>query len=248
MQRPLLCLGCGLLVLTGCTTDQEGDYQSPAGNYDLTHWKLTLPDDEASEVRSDQLKGGYASRYFHLADNGAMVFMAPSGAGSTKNSDYPRAELRELLDPADDNRNWTGAGFHQLKASAQVLRAPSTQKIIVGQIHGFDARPLIKLQWQKGKLKSLIKRHPKGSNQDISHVFATPVGNDLFSYVIEVQDGVLSVEVNGERIQHDFYKEDPAWRDVPFYFKAGAYVQDDDEDGDDDVGEVQFTQLSVHHD
>ena len=220
MQRPRLGLGCGLLVLTGCTTDQEGDYQSPAGNYDLTHWKLTLPDDDASEVRSDQLKGGYA----------------------------PRAELRELLDPADDNRNWTGAGFHQLKASARVLRAPSTQKIIVGQIHGFDARPLIKLQWQKGKLKSLIKRHPKGSNQDISHVFATPVGNDLFSYVIEVQDGVLSVEVNGERIQHDFYKEDPAWRDVPFYFKAGAYVQDDDEDGDDDVGEVQFTQLSVHHD
>ena len=134
------------------------------------------------------------------------------------------------------------------EASARVLRAPSTQKIVVGQIHGFDARPLIKLQWEKGKLKSLIKRHPKGSNKDISHVFATPVGNDLFSYVIEVQDGVLTVEVNGERIQHDFYKEDAAWRDVPFYFKAGAYVQDDDEDGDDDVGEVQFTQLNVRHD
>ncbi|GAD62727.1 putative lyase [Aquipseudomonas alcaligenes] len=247
MQRSLLCLGCGLLVLAGCSKDQDGPYQAPGGNYDLTHWKLTLPDDDASEVSSARLRAGYASRYFHLADNGAMVFMAPAGAGSTENSDYPRAELRELLDPDDDNRNWSGTGFHQLQASARVLRAPSTQKIIVGQIHGFDARPLIKLQWQKGRLKALIKRHPQGRNEDITHVFATLVGNDLFSYRIEVRDGVLAVEVNGERIEHDFFREDPAWRDVGFYFKAGAYVQDDEEDGADDVGEVQFTQLKVHH-
>ena len=249
MHRSLLCLGCGLLVLAGCSKDQDdGPFQAPGANYDLSHWKLTLPDAKASEVSSAELRAGYASRYFHLADNGAMVFMAPAGAGSTKNSDYPRAELRELLDPADDNRNWSGAGYHRLSASARVLRAPSTQKIIVGQIHGFDARPLVKLQWEKGRLKALIKRHPKGSNEDIRHVFATPVDNDLFSYSIEVRDGVLAVEVNGERISHDFYAADPAWRQVGFYFKAGAYVQDDEGDGDDDVGEVQFTQLSVRHD
>ncbi|WP_252270845.1 polysaccharide lyase family 7 protein [Pseudomonas subflava] len=247
MRRSLLCLA-GVLLIAGCSHDEQTDYRSPSGNYDLSHWKLTLPDDDASEVDNAKLRDGYASRYFHLADNGAMVFVAPSGAGSTKNSDYPRSELRELLDPTDDNRNWSGSGFHQLSASARVLRAPSTQKIIVGQIHGFDARPLIKLQWQKGKLRALIKRHPKGPNEDISHVFATPVDNDLFSYVIELRDGVLAVEVNGERITHDVYAEDPAWRDVTFYFKAGAYVQDDDEDGDDDLGEVQFTQLNVRHD
>ena len=247
MQRTLLCLS-GLVLLAACSTDQDGDYQAPGANYDLSHWKLTLPDDEASEVRSDELQAGYASRYFHLADNGAMVFVAPAGGGTTENSDYPRSELRELLDPDDDNRNWSGAGFHQLKATANVLRAPSSKKIIVGQIHGFDARPLVKLQWHKGRLKAQIKRHPKGSNQDISHEFATPVNHDLFSYTIELHDGVLMVEVNGERIRHDVFAEDPAWRDVGFYFKAGAYVQDDEEDGDEDVGEVQFTQLSVRHD
>lgn len=247
MPRPLLCLG-GLLLLAGCSTDQDGPYQAPGANYDLSHWKLTLPDDDASEVPNAELRAGYASRYFHLADNGAMVFVAPAGAGSTKNSDYPRSELRELLDPDDDNRNWGAMGFHQLKATARVLRAPSTQKIIVGQIHGFDARPLIKLQWHKGRLKALIKRHPQGSNEDLRHTFATPVGNDLFSYTIELHDGVLMVEVNGERIRHDVFGHDPAWREVAFYFKAGAYVQDDEEDGDEDVGEVQFTQLSVRHD
>lgn len=247
MHRSLFCLGGALLVLAGCSHDEQGDYQSPAGNYDLTHWKLTLPDGDASEVTSAELRAGYASRYFHLADNGALVFMAPAGAGSTAHSVYPRAELRELLDPEDDNRNWSGAGFHQLQASARVLRAPNTQKIIVGQVHGFDARPLLKLQWQKGRIKALIKRHPQGGNEDISHVFTTPVANDLFSYSIEVHEGVLTVEVNGERIQHDVYRADPAWRDIAFYFKAGAYVQDDENNGDEDFGEVQFTQLSVRH-
>ena len=248
MQRFLLCLGGGLLILAGCSSEPDGPWRAPGASYDLSHWKLTLPDKDASEVPGDELRAGYASRYFHLADNGAMVFMAPAGAGSTRNSDYPRAELRELLDPGDDNRNWSGEGFHQLEASAQVLRAPSTQKIIVGQIHGFDARPLVKLQWHKGRLKALIKRHPTGGNQDISHTFAAPVGNQPFAYRIEVRDGVLAVDVAGERIEHDFYKADPAWRDVAFYFKAGAYVQDDQHDGDDDLGEVQFSRLAVRHD
>lgn len=250
-MRPLtLCLGLGLLTLGGCGTDRETerDYQAPSSRYDLSHWKLTLPDDKASEVRSDELRGGYASRYFHLDEAGSMVFMAPSGAGSTKNSDYPRAELRELLDPNDDNRNWSVAGFHQLSASAQVLRAPSTQKIIVGQIHGFDARPLVKLQWHKGQLKALIKRHPEGSNDELKHSFAAQVGNAPFNYSIAMRDGVVTVQVEGERITHDVLASDPAWREVSFYFKAGAYVQDDDKDGDEDVGEVRFTQLAVQHD
>lgn len=239
-------LAIGLLV-AGCSMGQEGSYASPAGNYDLSHWKLTLPDSEASEVRPAQLGENYASKYFHLAENGAMVFVAPVGGGTTKNASYPRSELREVLDPNDDKRNWHGAGFHQLTATCRVLRAPSTEKIVVGQIHGFDARPLIKLQWEKGTLKALVKKHPKGSNEDISHVFSTRVGNDLFSYRIEVRDGVLDVEANGEHFRHDFYAADPAWRDVPFYFKAGAYVQDG-KGSADEVGEVQFTQLAVRHD
>ena len=249
-MRPItFCLSIGLLALGGCGTDREAErhYQAPGNRYDLSHWKLTLPDAEASEVDNARLRGGYASRYFHLADDGSMAFVAPAGGGSTKNSDYPRAELRELLDPSDDNRNWSVAGFHQLSASAQVLRAPSTQKIIVGQIHGFDARPLVKLQWHKGRLRVLIKRHPQGSNEEIKHSFAARVGEKPFRYAIALRDGVVTVEVEGERFQQDVLANDPAWRDVRFYFKAGAYVQDDDRDGDDDVGEVRFTQLAVQH-
>ena len=40
-----------------------------------------------------------------------------------------RVEMRELLDPDDDNRNWSGSGFHQLQASARVLRAPQAAAV-----------------------------------------------------------------------------------------------------------------------
>ncbi|MBC9251807.1 hypothetical protein A9179_16170 [Pseudomonas alcaligenes] len=248
MHRSILCLASLLLVLAGCRSEQQDErhYMAPAANYDLSHWKLTLPDEQASEVRPDALKAGYASRYFYLADNGAMVFVAPVRGGTTENSDYPRSELRELLDPSRDGQNWFGQGYHRLMAACRVLRSPSSEKIIIGQIHGYDARPLIKLQWDKGRLKALIKRHPEGSEEDLIHLFTTRVNNDLFSYSIEVRDGVLSVEANGERFQHDFFQADPAWRAVPLYFKAGAYVQDA-EGGAAEVGEVQFTELQVEH-
>ncbi|MWV17138.1 polysaccharide lyase family 7 protein [Pseudomonas sp. L-22-4S-12] len=236
----------GLLLVASCSTDPQRDYAAPGRNYDLTHWKLTLPDADASEIRPDELQAGYASPYFLLSESGAMVFVAPVTGGTTENAKYPRAELRELLDPADDRRNWSGTGLHRLKASCRVIQAPSTQKIIVGQIHGYDARPLIKLQWQKGRLKALVKRHPEGDDSDLSHLFSTAVNHDLFSYSIDVRDGVLSVEANGERFQHDFYASDPAWREVRFYFKAGAYVQDE-EGGAGEQGEVHFTELAVQH-
>lgn len=244
--RVILILGA-LLSLAGCGKGVEPqlDYSAPGARFDLAHWKLTIPDDKASEISPEQLRG-YASRYFYLADDGGMVFVVPASGGTTKNSDYPRSELREVLDPGNDNRNWSGSGFHRLEASCQVIRAPETGKVIVGQIHGFDARPLIKLQWEQGQLKALVKQHPQGSNKDVSHLFKAQVDKGFFSYRIEVQDGVLSVDVNGESFRHDFYAADPAWRRVPFYFKAGAYAQATS-GSDSDVAEVRFTQLQTEH-
>ncbi|MBM7060260.1 polysaccharide lyase family 7 protein [Pseudomonas sp. UL073] len=236
-----------LMALAGCQSPQQVAAPTPAPGtkYDLSQWKLTLPDRDANEILPAQL-ASYSSEYFHLTADGAMAFVAPAGGGTTENSRYPRSELREVLDPGDDNVNWSGSGHHALSATCQVIQAPREQKIIVGQIHGFDARPLIKLQWEKGKLKALIKQSPKGSNDDISHVFATRVDNRPFSYRIEVNEGRLSVEVEGERIEHDFYREDPAWREVTYYFKAGAYAQTA-KSANGEVAEVHFTRLQVEH-
>jgi hypothetical protein len=244
MQRMALwvLLG-GLLAVAGCQKSHDGP--APGKKYDLTQWKLTLPDKNANEVTAPEL-AGYASEYFHLSPEGAMAFVAPVGGGTTKNSSYPRSELREVIDPNDDNVNWSGEGQHVLRATCQVVQTPSEKKIIVGQIHGFDARPLIKLQWYKGRLKAQIKKSPKGDNSEITHLFAKRVDNRPFSYRIELNDGRLSVEVEGERIEHDVYKQDPAWRDVTFYFKAGAYAQSSKRHNGE-VAEVRFTHLDAEH-
>src|SRR5689334_23501229 len=78
----------------------------PGGNFDLSHWKLTLPDASASELSAAQLVAGYTNAsFFFTGPDGAMVFWCPVTGGTTSGSSYPRSELRELINPSDDNVN-----------------------------------------------------------------------------------------------------------------------------------------------
>src|SRR5262245_50376744 len=119
----------------------------PGGNFDLSHWKLTLPDALASEVSPILLAAGATNDAFFTGADGAMVFSCPVTGGTTIGSLYPRCELRELFDPFDDNLNWTGYGTHVLNAHCRVMQLPSTRKTIIGQIHSYIGKPLVKLQF-----------------------------------------------------------------------------------------------------
>lgn len=238
---PLLALVA--LVINGCATKPTAP---PSERFDLEHWKLTIPDADASEVWPEHLANGYVSEYFYTTPTGAMVFRAPVGGGTTKNSSYPRSELREMINPADDNQNWTADGIHSLNATCQVVKATDREKVIVGQIHGFQARPLVKLQWEKGRINALVKRYVEGDNEDIKYTFKSQPGHQPFSYQITMRDGVLELRVNNETITHDVYATDPRWANVGLYFKAGAYVQDDEGNGSE-TGEVHFTELVALH-
>jgi hypothetical protein len=229
-------------VLSACAIQPA----PPGERFDLRHWKLTLPDAEASEVQPAEL-ARYSSDYFFSTEDGAMVFRAPVSGGSTKNSSYPRSELREMINPDDDNQNWTADGTHVLSATCQVVNMPDQGKIIVGQIHGFQARPLVKLQWQEGKINALVKRYVDGDNEDIKYTFRSTPGDEAFRYQIRLRDGVLEITVNDESITHNVYSTDSRWRDVGLYFKAGAYVQDNEGNGTAEVGEVHFTDLATSH-
>ena len=76
--------------------------------------------------------------------------MEPDGG-----TEFARSELRELIDPADDNVCWAAPGTHILDARCRVSEVPSSQKVVIGQIHGYSgkANPLIKLQFFKGGSK-----------------------------------------------------------------------------------------------
>lgn len=220
----------------------------PGLNFDLTHWKLTLPAAGAPEVSSAQLVAGYTNAsFFYTGAGGEMVFWCPVTGGTTSGSSYPRSELREMLNPTDSTVNWRGYGTHTLDAQCRVLKVPSTGKVIIGQIHGYtgNAYPLIKLQYYNGLLDALVKHSPNSST-DTHYQFMTVGLSNLITYQIKVTDGVLSMTVNGSNRTVNIFQTDPAWTNQTMYFKAGNYCQDNS--GTSDEGAlVAFRQLSVSH-
>ncbi len=174
-----------------------------------------------------------------------MVFWCPVNGGRTSGSSYPRSELRERINPSNDSSNWTGYGTHVLSAQCKVTQVPSTPKIIIGQIHGYNSNPLIKLQYSSGKIEALVKVSPTGST-DQKYSFVTVGLNSNIDYAIKVVDGLLTMTVNGLVTNHNFFATNSGWTNVTYYFKAGSYVQDNSGNSTEG-GTVMFYSLSVSH-
>jgi hypothetical protein len=246
MQFGLACLS---LLSFGLVPARALNPLLPPGlNFDLTHWKLTLPETGAPEVSVAQLIAGYTNAaYFYTGSRGEMVFWCPVTGGTTSGSSYPRSELREMLNPTSSTVNWTGHGTHTLDAQCRVLKIPSTGKVIIGQIHGYtgNAYPLIKLQYYNGLVDALVKHSPNNSTD--THYYFMNVGlSNLITYQIKVTDGLLSMTVNGSNRAVNIFQTDPDWANQTMYYKAGNYCQDNS--GTSTEGAlVSFEQLSTSH-
>ena len=77
---------------------------SPAQNFDLSDWSISLPVDTNKDGVADNVPETYLSKglsikpLFYTGDDGGMVFYAPiSGPKTSKNTKYTRTELREML-------------------------------------------------------------------------------------------------------------------------------------------------------
>lgn len=216
------------------SADQPNQAAPPTAKFDLSHWKLTLPvdktgnyDGHASEVSAAQLAAGFKNSHFLSDASGSLVFWCPVNGAKTEGTEFPRSELREMLDPENPSVNWKAQGTHILSARCRVTEVPSNPKLVIGQIHSYSekAKPLVKLQYYKGRIEALVKSSPT-KGKDIKLVWPeVGLGND-FTYQIKLQDGVLSVAVNGNEQTENIVQNDPAWADQTFYFKAGAYPQD----------------------
>jgi hypothetical protein len=116
-----------------------------------------------------------------------------------------------------------------------------------GQIHGYSgkARPLIKLQFFKGRIEALVKESPT-KGKDLKLTFPE-VGLDKdFDYEIQLHDGLLNVSVNGTTQTINVFETDPEWAQQTLYFKVGAYVQDN-EGPDSEGARVLISRLRVSH-
>lgn len=139
----------------------------PSGNFDLTKWKITLPD--SKEVT--ELVGYQNPKWFFTDPTSAgMVFLSPNIGQTTANSSYTRSELREMLNAGAGTKalgnNWitstssasaksmAGGVDGTMNALLRVDHASTTGdaakvgRLVVGQIHGPETE-VIRLYYHK---------------------------------------------------------------------------------------------------
>jgi hypothetical protein len=139
----------------------------PSDNFDLTTWKITLPDQ--STVGELEVADGFESENEFYTDTvtGAMVFRCPNDGSTSGGSSYPRCELREMLRAGNDLYGTTGFGRNNwvfsssseriqgvmggidgtMNATVTVDHVSTTGesskvgRVIIGQIHASDDEP-----------------------------------------------------------------------------------------------------------
>lgn len=157
----------GLLSTTYVSAQDLDPNLPPSGNFDLSYWKLTRPNQQ--ELDEDALTSGtqVAGEFYTDPVTGAMVFWCPND-GLTGGSTYPRNELREMIRRGDNSigtqginkNNWVfssstmanqeaaGGVDGVLTATVAVDHVSETSdasfkigRTIVGQIHASDDEP-----------------------------------------------------------------------------------------------------------
>ena len=109
MRVCLLCLMLAVLVPSAAIAE------NPADKFNLRFWKLTLPLDDNSDGKVDEIGVRSLQDYshpdfFYLDEAGNLIFTAPNKAKTTSGSTNTRSELRQML----RGRN-TSIGTHDPK-------------------------------------------------------------------------------------------------------------------------------------
>ena len=152
---------------------------------DLSHWKVTIPAGagkggaisvEPPEILQYATNEVLKPYMYNDSTSGALVFHAYPSDATTANTKYSRSELREQMEPGNDNVNWTFAQGGTLRvkmAMDEVSRAEDGKyhRVIIAQIHGRltneqkeligqkdnNAPPMLKIYWQDGKIRVKTK-------------------------------------------------------------------------------------------
>lgn len=152
---------------------------------DLSHWKVTLPVTnekgrpyEISPPEIHDFASNEVARPYMYIDStrGAIVFHAMPTASKTRNTKYTRSELREQMEPGNNNKNWTfedGAYMMGEIAIDEATRDSDGKyhRTIIMQIHGRltneqrdligqddnNAPPILKIYWDNGKIRVKTK-------------------------------------------------------------------------------------------
>ena len=217
---------------------------------DLSTWNLTIPQGRPAITISTSHCSATTAATISNAPPTAFASGCRSTA-ATRNSEFPRSELRETLSSGRPY-NWRYArADNWLEATLRIEAVPSTRRMIIGQIHSDgsgQAAPLVKLLYQlrldQGRVQALVRERPDdGGTRAYTLMDGIPLGQS-FSYRIGVsRSGLLSVSVNGSALEQQL---DPQWAYQGLYFKAGLYLQDN-RGPSSEGGRATFSELRVSH-
>lgn len=222
----------------------------------LSTWNLTVPAG-ATVIPTKVLNAGYQDPYFVRQDDGSLTFIAPSNGvniKSTKNSTYPRSELRETLTNGDDKEaNWkpASAELHSLEADLAVQELPKSKKAIIGQIHGETNHPPLKIQITGDTIYAQLRRKLDGDEDKPVLLKGYKLGQ-FVTYRFEIsKDGKAKFFINGKQVINDDLPADGYQFDMKsyakdtWYFKAGIYSQE--KVGGTGTGRATFRALTAYH-
>ena len=176
---------------------------------------------------------------------GHWNFWCPVTSGTSGSSSSPRTEYRETEAETATSFNWRPEDFlsSRMDGVTRIQTVPSSEKVIFAQLHASGApAPFVKLFRNGQELRAEVRFRPSQTESPV--VIRLPVGNARASYSIEVTGGgQLIIVLNGERFECPI---DEDWDQYQFYFKAGAYVIDN-EGPESEGGWVVYENLSVTH-
>jgi poly(beta-D-mannuronate) lyase len=210
---------------------------TPSSVLGLAGWHLTLPVETAHKGSPDQidqpeLAGFVSPPYFELtaAKNG-VIFQANAGGATTKNSGYPRSELRE-------EGGWSNtAGTHTMVVREAITHLPTVKpEVVAAQIHdASDDVVMVKLSgnhlFVEGESKNI-------GDLDTNYALGT-----VYNVKIVASNNTIQVYYN------DVLKVNYAKSGSGLYFKAGCYTQSNVSKGDaaDAFAQVIIYGLQVSH-
>jgi poly(beta-D-mannuronate) lyase len=221
-------------------TPAGAEKRVPADLLDLTNWRLALPTgkDDADQVDQPELATFQDKDFFHLnrAKNG-VVFRANAGGTTTDGSDYPRSELREMIDGGKKEAAWSNASGDHIMTITQAITAvpPRKPEVVAGQIHD-DEDDVIMIRLEKSRLFV----EADGDEVGVLNP-AYSLGTKFTVQIRATPDGIKVTYDGRTSVTYDKVGSD-------YYFKAGCYTQSNtDEDAPDAAGEVVIYDLKVEH-
>ena len=215
----------------------------PSDILDLSRWKLTLPypsGGEATDIFQSELDTFERNDCFFVDHSvSGVVFRAHCAGATTRNSKYPRCELREMTKSASQRADWSNSDrdIHRMTIHQAITAVPPVKKhVVAGQIHDADD-DVVMILLQNRKL-SVSRNKFEKVVLDENYQLGTP-----FRIKIEAYDGHIKIWYDGTLMMD--------WEYTAYgcYFKAGCYTQSNTSKGDEpeSYGEVVIYDLNVEH-